>query len=159
MIPSKGAAFKEGIQASSAVLIYGEPLRLPGEFFEITVSGTTDVSEIFDKLRNFAEKLRPMPASRHCKPKVFIHKELKTYDHVFLRDDTSRSSLAPAYSGPYKVIARRDKKFIIVVRNKEMTVSIDRLKQAFTPVCLKRRTFTSNPRKLCDSFQPSSYIS
>lgn len=126
------AAFKESIQASSAELVYGEPLRLPGEFFEPTVSGTTDVSEFSARLRNFAEKLRPMPASRHCKPKVFIHKELETCDHAFLRDDTSRGSLTPAYTGPYKVTERNDKNFKIIVRNKEMTVSIDRLKPAFT---------------------------
>lgn len=125
------SAFKEDLQASSAELVYGEPLRLPGEFLEPTVSGTTDMSEFSARLRNFAEKLRPVPASRHCKTKVFIYRELETCDHVFLRDDTSRGSLTPAYSGPHKVLTRGHKVFKILVNNRETTVSIDRLKPAF----------------------------
>lgn len=125
------SSFKKDIEASSAELVYGEPIRLPGEFLEPTVSGTTDISDFSARLRNFAEKLRPVPSSRHCKTKVFIYKELETCEHVFLREDASRGSLQPAYSGPYKVIARGDKVFKILFKNKEMTVSIDRLKPAF----------------------------
>lgn len=125
------SAFKEDLQASSAELLYGEPLRLPGEFFEPTVNGTTDTSEFTARLRNFAEKLRPVPASRHCNPKVFIYKELESCDHVFLREDALRGALQPAYSGPYKVITRGNKVFKILVKNNEVTVSIDRLKPAF----------------------------
>lgn len=125
------SAFKEDLQASSAELVYGEPLRLPGEFFEPTVSGTTDISDFSARLRSFAEKLRPIPASRHGKARVFIYKELETCDHVFLRDDTSRGSLTPAYSGPHKVVSRSHKVFKILVNNRETTVSIDRLKPAF----------------------------
>lgn len=125
------SAFKEDLQASSAELLYGEPLRLPGEFFEPTINGTVDLAEFTARLRNFAEKLRPVPASRHCKPKVFVYKELETCGHVFLREDASRGALQPAYSGPYKVISRKDKIFKILVKNNEVTVSIDRLKPAF----------------------------
>lgn len=125
------SAFKEDLQASSAELLYGEPLRLPGEFFEPTVNGTIDTSEFTARLRNFAEKLRPVPASRHCNPKVFIYKELESCDHVFLREDALRGALQPAYSGPYKVITRGNKVFKILVKNNEVIVSIDRLKPAF----------------------------
>lgn len=125
------SAFKEDLQASSAELVYGESLRLPGEFFEPISSGTTDVSEFTARIRNFAEELRPVPASRHCRSKFFIYKELDTCDHVFLREDALRGSLQPAYSGPHKVISRGDKVFKILVKKKEMTVSIDRLKPAF----------------------------
>ncbi|XP_059061191.1 uncharacterized protein LOC131854085 [Achroia grisella] len=124
-------AFKDELQASSAELVYGEPLRLPGEFFEATVPGTTDISEFSARLRKFAENIRPVPASRHCTTKCFIHKELTTSDHVFLREDASRGSLQPAYSGPHRVLTRGDKVFKILHKNKEVTVSIDRLKPAF----------------------------
>lgn len=124
-------SFKEDLQASSAELVYGESLRLPGEFFESTIAGTTDVSDFSARLKNITEKLRPVPTSRHAKPRVFVFKELKTCDQVFLREDASRGSLQPAYSGPHKVLARGDKVFKVIVKNKEMTVSIDRLKPAF----------------------------
>lgn len=124
-------AFKEDLQSSSAELVYGEPLRLPGEFFGSSTGGTTDMSEFTARLRNFAEKLKPVPASRHCNPKVFVYKELKTCDYVFLREDALRGSLQAAYTGPHKVISRGDKVFRILLKNKEKTVSIDRLKPAF----------------------------
>lgn len=125
------SAFKDDLQTSSAELVYGEPLRLPGEFFEATVDGTFDITEFSARLRNFASVLRPTPASHHSKPKVFIFKDLATCDHVFLRIDASRGSLQPAYTGPHKVVTRGAKVFKIILNNKEVTVSIDRLKPAF----------------------------
>lgn len=124
-------SFKEELQCSSAELVYGESLRLPGEFFDSTTGGTTDNTEFSTRLKHFAEKLRPIPTSRHCKPKVFVYKDLKTCDHVFLREDATRGSLQPAYSGPHKILSKNDKVFKIIFKNKEMTVSIDRLKPAF----------------------------
>lgn len=125
------SSFKEDLQASSAEMVYGEPLRLPGEFFDTGTEGTTDVSEFTARLRNFAQRLKPTPASHHNKPRMFIYNELATCDYVFLREDASRGSLQPAYSGPHKVLSRGDKIFKILLKDKQVTVSIDRLKPAF----------------------------
>ncbi|XP_041985947.1 uncharacterized protein LOC121738131 [Aricia agestis] len=124
-------AFKEDLQCSSAELVYGEPLRLPGEFFDPADGGTTDTSEFSARLKQIARRLQPTAASRHSSPKVFIYKELATADHVFLREDAARGSLQPAYSGPHKVLSRDDKTFKILLKGKEVTVSIDRIKPAF----------------------------
>lgn len=126
------SAFKEDLQASSAELLYGEPLRLPGEFFNPSAAtGTTDLSDFTARLRSFAVKLQPTPASRHCKAKIFVFKELATAEHVFLREDASRAPFQPAYTGPHKVILRGDKTFKLLVKGKQVTVTIDRLKPAF----------------------------
>lgn len=125
------SSFKEDLQASSAELLYGEPLRLPSEFFGPSVTGTTDMSDFTARLRSFADKLQPKPASRHRKDKVFIFKELGTADYVFLREDASRASFQPAYTGPHKVLERADKTFKILFKGNKVTVSIDRLKPAF----------------------------
>ena len=76
--------------------------------------------------------LWPTLAARHSTQASFIHKDLKDSTHVFLRQDTARHALQPPYSGPHKVIARTDKTFKIVVRGRQVTVSIDRLKPAYT---------------------------
>lgn len=122
------SSIKEDLQASPAELLYGEPLRLPGEFFDPCVTVTTDLSDFTARLRSFAEKLKPVPASHHNKDKIFIFKELATSDYVFLRDDAPRSPLTPAYKGPYKVLEKSDKVYKILVKDKPVTVSIDRLK-------------------------------
>lgn len=125
------SAFKEDLQSSSAELLYGEPLRLPGEFFETAVPGTTDTSDFSARLRSFAKNLQPVPTSRHKKEKPFVYKDLATTNQVFLRDDTLRGSLQPAYSGPHNVISRSDKFFKILLNGKPVTVTIDRLKPAY----------------------------
>ncbi|CAK1602576.1 unnamed protein product [Parnassius mnemosyne] len=125
------SSFKEDLQASSAELLYGEPLRLPGEFFEPQDNSAADMTEFISRLRSFAQKLHPVPASRHNSNKVFIFKDLANSEHVFLREDASRGSLQPAYSGPHKVLARSDKTFNILINGKSSTVSVDRLKPAY----------------------------
>ncbi|CAB3253658.1 unnamed protein product [Arctia plantaginis] len=59
-------------------------------------------------------------------------RKLSTSSHVFLRRGQACRSLEPPYSGPHKVIARADKTFDIEVQGKVITVSIDRIKPAFT---------------------------
>ncbi|KOX67288.1 hypothetical protein WN51_00012, partial [Melipona quadrifasciata] len=50
---------------------------------------------------------------------------------VFLRHGTVRGSLQPPYDGPFRVIERGDKTFVIDIYGKNSRVSIDRLKPAF----------------------------
>lgn len=128
------SAFKEDIQASSAELLYGEPLRLPGEFFDPSVPSTTDLSDFTARLRSFAEKLKPVPASHHSRQKVFIFKDLATTEQVFLREDATRAPLQPAYTGPHKVLERGDKTFRLLIKGKPVTVTVDRLKPAYVLV-------------------------
>ncbi|GBP44305.1 hypothetical protein EVAR_27262_1 [Eumeta japonica] len=55
-----------------------------------------------------------------------------TTTHVFLREDTIRSCFQPAYTGPHEVLKRGDKIFTILVNGKRTTVSIERIKPAYT---------------------------
>ncbi|KAL0860336.1 hypothetical protein ABMA27_009741 [Loxostege sticticalis] len=125
------SAFKDDLQTSSAELLYGEPLRLPGEFFDPGIPGTTDLSDFTARLRFFAENLKPAPASRHGSHKVFVFKELATAEHVFLREDATRAPFQPAYTGPHKVIERGDKVFKLLIKGKPVNVSMDRIKPAY----------------------------
>lgn len=126
------SAYKEDVHASTAELLYGQPLRLPGDFFNPPLNEITDVMDYLSRLRGFVRNLRPSPAARHGgKRNTFIFKDLSTSRHVFLRDDTIGGSLKPAYTGPYEVITRGDKVFKIMVGDKKVNVSVDRLKPAF----------------------------
>ncbi|KAJ8724718.1 hypothetical protein PYW07_015676 [Mythimna separata] len=125
------SAYKEDAEASAAELVYGQPLRLPGEFFEPQPEEAMDMTDYLTRLRNVVRKMHPSPAARHNKSKIFVFKELATSTHVFLKDCTAGGGFKPAYSGPHEVIQRGDKVFKIVVNGKEVTVSIDRIKPAF----------------------------
>lgn len=125
------SAWKDDIQASAAELVYGETLRLPGEFFAPTKSPTVDYADFAARLRDRMARLNPVPASHHTKKPFYIPRELSTAHHVFLRQGHARKSLESPYSGPYKVIDRGEKTFKILIKGKPNSVSIDRLKPAF----------------------------
>lgn len=125
------SALKDDIHASPAELVYGETIRLPGDFFHESAPETIDLTDFITRLRKVMYEIKPVPATRHCDKKVFIHKDLTTASHVFLRDDTVRGALKPAYSGPHEVLERKGKIYKIIVKGKEQTVSVDRLKPAY----------------------------
>lgn len=126
------STLKEDLKSSPAELVYGEPIRLPGDFFQPQNDEVVDMTDYITKLRKFASSLLPTPASRHGNQRSpFIFKNLATTSHIFLRDDTGIGSLKPAYTGPYEVLKRGDKVFKILVGVKPVTVSIDRIKPAY----------------------------
>ncbi|XP_023713537.1 uncharacterized protein LOC111867700 [Cryptotermes secundus] len=87
-------AFKEDLQASLAELVYGEPLRIPGEPPTPTAE-PVDPAHLIAQLRQYMARLRPNPATRHASPVTFVHSALKKCTHVFLRQDTTRRALEP----------------------------------------------------------------
>lgn len=126
-------SFKEDIKASSAELVYGETLRLPGEFFDEV--DPPNSHEFISQLRNYFRNLKPMQTSHHTNGKTtFIQSELQNCTHVFIRNDTVRKSLQQPYDGPYLVQERHSKYYKVQVRNKQLNISIDRLKAAHIAV-------------------------
>ncbi|GBL87037.1 Transposon Ty3-G Gag-Pol polyprotein [Araneus ventricosus] len=63
-----------------------------------------------------------------CSPAEMV--DLSVCSNVFLRVDAVQPSLSQPYTGPYKVLSRTNKNFIILKDNKKVTVTIDRLKPA-----------------------------
>lgn len=125
-------AWKEDISATAAELVFGEPIRLPGEFLASRASeGNSDPTEYVTRLRHHFAQLQPVPASRHRTSKVFVFKDLATTSHVFVRVGAARRSLQPPYEGPFLVVQRCEKWFTIKRRGRDVNVSIDRLKPAY----------------------------
>ena len=74
------------------------------------------------------------------KPPIHVPKDLNSCSHVWLRTDRIRRSLEAPYSGPYKVLERFPKYFVIELPSGKSTVSIDRLK----PVILQSPCLNAN---------------
>jgi hypothetical protein len=102
-------SFKEDLQSSVAELVYGEPLRIPGELLTPN-DHPVEPAHLITQLRQHMARLRPVPATRHTNPGTFIHKDLTNCTHVFLRQDSTRRAFEPPYSGPYQVLSQKDKK-------------------------------------------------
>ncbi|CAK1589812.1 unnamed protein product [Parnassius mnemosyne] len=125
------SAWKEDLKTSTAELVYGEPLRLPGEFFVPSPDFTADIKDFASRLRRHMANLTPRPATWHGTKTFYIPKDLQTAEYVFLRQGPATPSLEPPYSGPYKVLERGPKTFKLMVKGTESTVTIDRLKPAY----------------------------
>ena len=141
-------SLKSDIGTSSAELVYGTTLRIPGEFFNTSLdSSVVDPSNFVVQLKDVLQKLRAVSPCTQQR-KTFIHDDLATASHVFKQHNAVRSSLQPPYDGPFKVLERRDKYFVIDIKGRKETVSLDRLKPAymeaiinednsFSPTCIQ----------------------
>jgi len=118
---------KEDLHSSSAELVYGEPLTVPGDF------ASTNAVPRSLLMRLNPERLGssvPIPTSAHSNINTHVPNELATARYVFIRHDAHRGPLQRPYDGPYEVISPGDKAFRIRVGNREELISIDRLKPA-----------------------------
>uniref|UniRef100_A0A8D8S1Q3 Uncharacterized protein n=1 Tax=Cacopsylla melanoneura TaxID=428564 RepID=A0A8D8S1Q3_9HEMI len=156
------SAWKEDIKATSAELVYGEPLRLPGEFLAPRNEAVEydNSAEYVKTLRQHMQQLRPVDGTQHGNKHNFIFKDLATSEYVFVRLDQSKRCLQMPYDGPYRVINRSPKTFIIDTNGTHKTISIDRLKPAYimTESPSQSTTTTTNPSDSNNSTQsPDSH--
>lgn len=116
-----------------AMLVYGESLRLPADFFDDKYSATehSDIETFAFKLREHVRALKPVTVKHHSAQKPFIHPDIYKTSHVFVRQDAIKKPLQPMYQGPFKVVSRSSKYFTIDLPRGHDNVSIDRLKPAF----------------------------
>jgi hypothetical protein len=118
------AAPKESSAISSAELVYGSPLVLPGQFH----AKQTDLIMEDDVPQ---PAVRDPPPTRPLAPAqatAKIPESIQRASHVFVRRGASGTPLTPLYSGPYKVLRRGLKSVDIEVGGRTETVSVDRLK-------------------------------
>lgn len=120
-------AYREDLQCSAADMVYGQTLRIPGEFLEAPTHNM-DQAE-FSKVLH--RSFKPANPDRHGTRKFFISPELKECTHVFVRVDTVKRPLQHPYDGPQRVLRRDAKWMDVLVAGKTQRISIDRLKPAF----------------------------
>ncbi|XP_018565464.1 uncharacterized protein LOC108906633 [Anoplophora glabripennis] len=127
------SAWKEDIQGTAAELVYDQSLRLPGEFLapQHLDQAAKDAAEFVKSLRLLMRDLRPSDGSRHNNQKIFVFKDLATTDQVFVCRHSAKRILQQPYDGPYKVLKRNEKTFVVHINGRDTTVSIDRLKPAY----------------------------
>ena len=119
---------KEDLETSSAELVYGAPLTVPGDFLASpseVQSPAAFLSSFQDKVRNFV----PLPTSRHGTGPVSVPPNLAHSEFVFVRRGT-KSTLQAPYEGPFKVLVHGAKTFSIDYGGCPETISVDRLKPA-----------------------------
>jgi cleavage and polyadenylation specificity factor subunit 1 len=120
---------KEDLASSSAELVYGAPLTVPGDFIP-PARDAPDAAKVLQRLRQKVSSFAPVPTSRHGTVVASFPPDLVDCRYVFLRRDAHRSPLQRPYEGPFRVVQPGDKTFTIDMGGKHEVVSADRLKPA-----------------------------
>ncbi len=101
-----------------------------GETLYQNLIALPDPADFVSRLKSHMLSVRAK-APRSLQKNFSVHKELSTCTHVFVRCDAVRKPLQPPYDGPFKVIDRKEKYFILDFGGRKNTVAIDRLKPAY----------------------------
>ena len=119
---------KEDLGASVAEMVYGAPLTVPGTF--VGPASSMEAADHLQRMRQVAGRLVPAPDAWHGVPGSSREKTLEDAEFVFVRRDAAHGPLQTPYTGPYKVLERADKHFVIQCGERRESVSVDRLKAA-----------------------------
>lgn len=119
---------KEDLGASSAEMVYGAPLTVPGDF--VGPSQQPEASQHLRKLREQVGRLAPAPNSWHRQQSPAVPSALGSSEFVFVRRDGHKTPLQTPYNGPFKVLERGPKAFKIDYGGRTELISLDRLKPA-----------------------------
>jgi len=156
------AAWREDLGATTAELVYGETLRLPGQFLDDQPTTAEDnATHLISTLRNLFNRLRPISGTNHDAKQPFIFKDLSTASHVFVRHDGPRSILQPPYDKPFPVIKRTNKTVRVQIQGRNIDISIDRIKPAYLLADSEKNaleTSTQNPEKTDNPEKPPTRI-
>jgi Integrase core domain len=122
------AAPKEDTGVSAAEAVYGEPVVVPSQF-----QGGREEVLLPSPLQPPAVP-PPVAADVEAGPRTYAevaatpYRQLQAAKFVYVRRGNAGGLLAPSYSGPFRVLHRREKVFDIQMGPRVETVSVDRLK-------------------------------
>ena len=119
---------KNELGASVAEMVYGEPLVVPGTF--VGPSNGPEASDHLQRMREIAGRLVPAPDAWHGVKSAANDRGLDEAEFVFVRRDVMHGPLQTPYTGPYRVLAKKEKYFSIQCGERQENVSMDRLKPA-----------------------------
>ena len=134
---------KEGLQVSPAEMVFGEALTVPGEFFPPSAADSISEADL-NHLRRTVGKYKPCIQTHKNTRQQYIPKTLETCHHAFIRNDAHKTPLTRPYRGPYLILQRDAKAYLLRIDGRQDWISIDRLKPAYLedndppPVTLSR---------------------
>ena len=114
---------------------FEELLRLPGAFFDSYSEGNVPETTTTDYLRSIDRRVSSFQYHPFKKSKRNFYVDPMLRDpqttHVFVFQNARVPLLHPAYKGPYKILLKSEKFFLLDYITHTNRVSIDRLKPAF----------------------------
>ena len=112
---------------SPSLMVYGQLLDLPGQMV-LQKASIADVADVAKELTQVMSKQKFIKCPWHdATRKTYVPKALDNCQMVLVRCDGIQNTLRPKYTGPFKVLSRNNKTFLLDLMHKTQSVSIDRL--------------------------------
>lgn len=122
---------KEDLNCSPAELVYGQTLKIPGDMIIPSEIDHSTTNFLIQNLRTTMQNTKCTKPDVRNSSQIYIPKNLDNCTHVFVRVDKVKPPLTPPYDGPFEVIRKLRKYFIINQNGKHNSISVDRLKPAY----------------------------
>ena len=122
-------SFKAELSCSPSDMLYGYSIKLPVDLLVETEKNDIEPDEYADALRTAMRNVRP-PVTRTPPTTGYLDPKLQTCTHVFIKIQNKRG-LEPNFRGPFKVLEKHEKYFLVDLNGKPDTVSIERIKAAY----------------------------
>ncbi len=111
-------------------MTFGQSANIPGACLISDTTNTTppaveDVYAFFHNMDMHHRTARPLSEDH------YIHPDLVTTDHVWVKNPARQHALSPLYKGPFRVLHRSEKWFSILQDNHVRQVSVDNTKPAY----------------------------
>ena len=119
------STLKEDQSCTSAEMVYGTTLGLPGDFFSPPM--IEDPSSSVSTLRSSVQHLQFIPTRWHGCHAVYLPPHLQTATHMYVRRDSHKPPLMRPYDGPFWVLCHFDKHFTLDINGKTKEVTVDLL--------------------------------
>ena len=142
-------------------LLFGQPVRLPGEFFEPVSEDAFNVnsSSFAQSLSRYMQQI-PYFAPRRTNRAHYVDKAFMdpSTTHVFIKIDSHRPPLHAVYKGLFRIIQRHPKYFVVDLRTHIDNISVDRLKVAHLSLEGLNHNIKSQQLRLVDSSPSASEL-
>ena len=124
------SSIREDSGVSPAELVFGSPLRLPGQLLPDPAPLAPPSTDFVADLHRSLLTALPMPVVHHSARSAVpsVPQSLSSSSFVFVRVDAVRPPLCRPYEGPYRVLEHGPKTFKLEKSGRPWVVSVDRLK-------------------------------
>ena len=122
------ATLKEDLSCTSAEMVYGTTLHLPGDFFSAPT--IKDPTSFVSRLWSSMQHLQFVPTRWHGRHAVYLPPDLHRATHMYVRRDSLKPPLTRPYDGPFQVLRCFNKHFTLDINGKTKEITVDRLKPA-----------------------------
>jgi cleavage and polyadenylation specificity factor subunit 1 len=125
------SSIPKDFEFSVSEVMFGQAMRLPADLIQDNNEADVQPFSYTKDLIHCMKEIRPRQINHHHRENIFIHKDMSSTTHCFVRNDMVRKPLTHNYKGPFKICSRNEKTATLDIDGEMKVISLDRLKPAY----------------------------